>query len=87
MRPNDEVPETSDALNILVTELDNIRAGWHWAIMHRDFDGIGKYVTALAWLADAHGLYGEVVAEFEQVCALARSLLVQCGGDSITDVM
>jgi predicted ATPase/tetratricopeptide (TPR) repeat protein len=67
--------ERSSKLKILVVELDNIWAGWYWATANRDFDKIEKFVNALGWLADAHGLYGEVVGEYEKVCALAREKL------------
>ena len=63
-------------LNILVVELDNIWAGWHWMSTQRDFDELSKYTAALKWLADSRGLYGEVIAEFENACTLAREI---CG--------
>jgi predicted ATPase len=62
-------------LNLLIVELGNIWAGWRWAAAYRDFGAIGKFVDALGWLADAHGLYGEVVTEFEGICTLARETL------------
>ncbi len=62
-------------LNILVVELDNIWAGWHWMSTQRDFDELSKYTAALKWLADSRGLYGEVIAEFENACTLAREML------------
>ena len=67
--------DNSNTLDSLLTELDNVRAGWRWAIEHQNFDHIRKYAIILAKLADAHGLYGEVVAEFEQVCLIVRKML------------
>lgn len=58
-------------MNILLLEIENIWAGWHWATVNHNFDEIGKYINTLTWLGDAQGLYGEVVAEFEKACALA----------------
>jgi tetratricopeptide (TPR) repeat protein len=76
MRGTEGALSTQNKLNLLVIELDNIWAGWRWAATNGRFDEIGKYVAALAWLADAQGLYGEVVAELEKVCALAREQMV-----------
>jgi predicted ATPase/DNA-binding SARP family transcriptional activator len=68
-------------LNTLLLELDNIWAGWQWEAANRNFDQIGKYVPSLAWLADAYGLYTEIVGEFEKVCALAREKLAEVALD------
>ena len=62
--------------NRLISELDNLWAGWHYATENWNLNQIGKYVPAFGWLGDAHGVYREVVAEFEKFCALARRRLV-----------
>lgn len=78
-----EGDKTARDLEILVTDLDNIWSGWHWAVAHRDFEGIGKYVSSLAWLADSRGPYKDFVAEFEEVCTTARQLLANPTGPPV----
>jgi tetratricopeptide (TPR) repeat protein len=59
------------AVRELINEMDNLRAGWIWAIRRGQFSLLGATVRSLAWFFEVTGLVREGIEQFEP---LVRSL-------------
>lgn len=55
-----------------LTEMDNIRAGWQWAVTREKIPDIRAQMLSLFWLYEFQGWYREAEASFEWAADLLR---------------
>jgi len=55
----------------MLTELDNLRAAWAWALRRENFSALGLAIRAFGWFFEVSGLIHEGIEHFEPlICAL-----------------
>jgi len=54
------------ALEEIGAEIENIRAGWRWAVAQRDAARVTEYLDGLCWFCDMRGRFQEVTEMLEQ---------------------
>lgn len=58
------------ALSKIESEIENLRAGWHWAIVHRKLTEIDKAKISLTYFFDLKGWFSEGEATIQQALAV-----------------
>jgi predicted ATPase len=73
----------AEAFAEILADMDNVRAGWSWALQRVHVETMGKYVEALAFVGEWHGWHQEALRALEEAAVILRQSLdlAACDGE------